>query len=69
MVLIPPLRTAEQQAGGRSLPPRSRSRFPSVTPWLRTKGVNISRATAKVTYFDRLGKKIRPGTFGEIQVG
>ena len=37
--------------------------------WLRTNGVNTSGAAAKVINFDRLGKKVRPGTFGKIQVG
>ena len=32
--------------------------------WLRTNGVNIDGAAAKVMIFDRLGKKVRPGTFG-----
>ena len=40
-----------------------------VGPWLRTKGVNTNGAAAKVMHFDRLGKKVRPGTFGEIEVG
>ena len=37
--------------------------------WLRTNGVNTNGATAKVMIFDRLGKKVRPGTFGKIKVG
>ena len=37
--------------------------------WLRTNGVNTNGAAAKVFAFDRLGKKVRPGTFGEIKVG
>ena len=41
----------------------------SQTNWLRTNGVNTNGATAKVMNFDRLGKKVRPGTFGEINVG
>ena len=36
---------------------------------LRTDGVNTNGAAAKVMIFDRLGKKVRPGTFGEIKVG
>ena len=36
--------------------------------WLRTNGVNTSGAAAKVMNFDRLGKKVRPGTL-EIKVG
>ena len=36
--------------------------------WLRTNGVNTNRAAAKVMNFDRLGKKVRPGTFGKIKV-
>ena len=38
-------------------------------PWLRTNGVNTNGAAAKVMTFDRLGKKVRPVTFGEIKVG
>ena len=37
--------------------------------WLRTNGVNTNVAAATVMNFDRLGKKIRPGTLGEIKVG
>ena len=32
--------------------------------WMQTNGVNANRAAAKVNNFDRLGKKVRPGTFG-----
>ena len=34
--------------------------------WLRTNGVNTNGAAAKVMKFDRLGKKVRPGTLGKI---
>ena len=37
----------------------------AVAIWLRTNGVDTNGATAKVINFDRLGKKVRPGTFGE----
>ena len=37
--------------------------------WSRTNGVNTIGAAAKVTNFDRLGKKVRPGTVGKIKVG
>ena len=37
--------------------------------WLRTYEVDTSGAAAKVMNFDRLGKKVRPGTAGEIKVG
>ena len=37
--------------------------------WLRTNGVNTNGAAAKVMNFDRLGEKVRPGTFGKIKVG
>ena len=37
--------------------------------WLRTNGVNTNGAPAKVVNFDSLGKKVRPGTFGKIQIG
>ena len=36
---------------------------------LRTSGVHTTGAAAKVMNFDRLGKKVRPGTFGKIKVG
>ena len=39
------------------------------TNWVRTNGVNTNRAAAKVMDFDRLGKKVGPGTFGKIKVG
>ena len=32
-------------------------------------GVDTNGAAAKVIVFDRLGKKVRPGTFGNIKVG
>ena len=31
--------------------------------------LNTNGAAAKVTIFDRLGKKLCPGTFGKINVG
>ena len=37
--------------------------------WLWTNGVNINGAAAKELNFDRLGKKVRPGTFLNIKVG
>ena len=37
--------------------------------WFRTNGVNTNGATAKVMQFDRSGKKVRPGTFGKINIG
>ena len=37
--------------------------------WLRTNGVSGNGAAAKVTNFDGSGKKVRPGTVGEIKVG
>ena len=36
---------------------------------LRTNGVNTNGAAAKVMNSDRLGKRVRPGTFGKIKVG
>ena len=36
---------------------------------LRTNGVNANGAAAKVMNFDTLGKKVRPGIFGKINVG
>ena len=37
--------------------------------WLRTNGVNTNGAAARVMNFDSLGRKVRPGTFGEIKAG
>ena len=37
--------------------------------WLRTNGLNTNGAAAKIMNFDRLGKNVRPGTFGKIKVG
>ena len=34
--------------------------------WLRTNGLNTNGAAAKIIDFDRLGKKVRPGTFWGI---
>ena len=36
---------------------------------LRRNGVNTNGAAAKVIRFERLGEKVRPGTFGKIKVG
>ena len=36
---------------------------------LRTNGVDTNGVSAKVIFVDRLGKKVRPGTFGKIKVG
>ena len=47
---------------------RHRNQRSAAIAWLRTNAVNINGA-AKVMNFDRLGKKVRPGTFGNIQVG
>ena len=35
----------------------------------KTNGVNTNGAAAKVMNFDRLGKKVRPGTFVNIKAG
>ena len=37
--------------------------------WLRTSEVNTNEAAAKVIHVDRLGEKVRPGTFGKVKVG
>ena len=37
--------------------------------WLRTNRVITNGAAAKVMTFDRLGNKLRPGTFGNVKVG
>ena len=37
--------------------------------WLRTNGVNTMGPLQKLTNFDGLGKKVRPGTFGQMKVG
>ena len=42
---------------------------PVVPFWLRTNGVSTNGAAAKVMTFDRLGKRVRPGTCWEIKVG
>ena len=43
--------------------------LPPRLDWLRTNGVNTNGAAAKTNIFDRLGKKVHPGTFGNIKVG
>ena len=43
-----------------------RDRKDGVGSWLWTNGVNTHGAAAKEINFDRLGKKVRPGTFGKI---
>ena len=43
--------------------------FQNCVFWLRTNGVNTDGAATKVTNLDRLGKKVRPGTFGKVKVG
>ena len=35
--------------------------------WLQTNGVDTNGAAAEVVSFDRLGDKVRPGTFGEMK--
>ena len=40
-----------------------------ITVWLPTNGVSTNGAAAEVMDFDRLGKKVRPGTFGRINKG
>ena len=37
--------------------------------WLRANGVSTNGAAAKVINIERLGKKVRHGTSGKIQVG
>ena len=37
--------------------------------WLRTNGVNANVPAANVMNFERLGKQVRPGTVGKIEVG
>ena len=37
--------------------------------WLRTNGVSTDGAAARVMNFDRLWKKVLPGTFGNTKVG
>ena len=64
----------QSTAGGRVAQHVERPRpEPATIPdrdiWLRTIGVNTNGAAAKVMNFDRLGKKVRPGTFGKIKVG
>ena len=55
---------------GAEMSPRSNAQSVGLySCWLRTNGVNTNEAAAKVMNFDRLGKKVRPGTFGNIKVG
>ena len=53
--------------------PRSRWRraapAPRCRPGSRTNGVNTKGAAAKIRNFDRLGKSVRPGTFGKFKIG
>ena len=37
--------------------------------WLQRNGVNTIGAATKVMKFDRLGKRVRPGTVGRLKVG
>ena len=48
---------------------RAVTRTAMVVARLRTNGVSTSGAVAKVTNFDGLVKKVRPGIFGKIKVG
>ena len=49
---------------------RRRQAAAKTTPaWLRTNGVNTNGAAANGFNFDRWGTKVRPGTFGKINVG
>ena len=51
-----------------SMPASSRSSAMGANAcWLRTNGVDTNGAAAEVMHFDRLGKKVRPGTFGKIK--
>ena len=49
--------------------PSSRGRSASIGPRKGTNGVNTNGAAAKGMNFDRVGKKVRPGTLGKINVG
>ena len=60
VILVIVVITAVGSAGG----PSRRAPF-----WLRRNGVNTNGAAAKVIYVDRLGNRVRPGTFGNIKVG
>ena len=40
-----------------------------ILSWLRTSRVDTNGVAAKVMIVDRLGEKVRPGTFGKINVG
>ena len=57
---------ARGPAALRAAPPARRA---ARRPWLLTNGVNTNGAAAKVMNWDRLEKKVRPGTFGKIEVG
>ena len=56
----------DRARGQETAPP---SRRPAALDWLRTNGVDTNGAAAKVMNFDRLGKEVRPGTLGKIEVG
>ena len=45
------------------------TRAPEPHLWSRTNGANTNGAATKVINFDRVGKKVRPGTFGKIKAG
>ena len=40
-----------------------------IVRWLRTNGVNTNGAAAKLIKFGRIGNKVRPGTFDNINAG
>ena len=65
-------RRNNKQTQSRARPPRAGTRGDDRSPclsWLRTNGVNTNGAAAKVRILVRLEKKVRPGTFGKINVG
>ena len=69
LCLPPTVRGRPQETGEARPGSGGRSTANSCSNWLRTNGVNTNGAEAKVTKFDRLGKKACPGTSGEIKVG
>ena len=62
----PPLHPCENIA---RLPPECPDGVSTCSLWLRTNGVNTNGAAAKEINFDRLWKKVHPGTLGKIKVG
>ena len=60
------LHESHDELMSRRMRPAVKSHLPACKEgWLRT--LNTNGAAANIIDFDRLGKKVRPGTFGEIK--